>query len=132
MKNKPDNNKQDIYYSDDLQKMNNLNENSFEKQDHIPGSKIISKFEGDLFKDEMNIVERVIRVKRTRGKIEKWTIYNDQEAIFVIEGDKLSKKICSFLRTPEGFNYLLIQFKSSLPPSSFSALKQRLTEKINS
>lgn len=75
----------------------------------------LSKFEFDLYHDEYNIVEKIIRVKRiSMPKGEKWKIMNDNKLVFTIEGNKLSKKETSYLQTIEGFNFILSKAKSGI------------------
>ena len=75
--------------------------------------KHLSKIDHDLFKDEDDVLEKVIRVKRIAmpNKGEKWKITNDNKLIFTIESTKISKKEKEYLRTVEGFNFILSQAK---------------------
>lgn len=75
--------------------------------------KHLSKIDHDLFKDEDDILEKVIRVKRVAmpNKGEKWKITSDNKLIFTIESTKISKKEKEYLRTVEGFNFILSQAK---------------------
>ena len=72
-------------------------------------SKISSnKFDFDLYKDEHNTVEKLFRVKRYGSvKTEKWKVFEDNKAIFIVDGTKLSKKEKDFLYTVEGITLLL-------------------------
>lgn len=73
----------------------------------------LSKFEFDLYHEEYDVAEKVIRVKRVSmpNKGEKWKVMTDNKVIFVIEGTKVSKKEREFLETVEGFNFILAQAK---------------------
>ena len=90
----------------------------------------LSKFEFDLYHEEYDVIEKVIRVKRVSlpNKGEKWKIMEDGKLIFVVEGAKLSNKEKDFLRTPDGFNFLIAQGKAGI--KSFSALKKEIKKKI--
>jgi len=83
----------------------------------------LNKFEYDLYHEEDNVVEKVIRVKRFSmpNKGDKWKIYEDNKVIFIIEGSKLTSKQKEFLYTIDGVNFLLQQFKVGI--KSFNALK---------
>src|SRR5208282_6942634 len=61
----------------------------------------LSKFEYDLYHEEDDVSEKVIRVKRVSmpNKGEKWRIFEDNKVMFTIEGTKLNNKEKDFLRT---------------------------------
>lgn len=82
-----------------------------------------SKFEYDLYHEEDDKVEKIIRVKRFNlpSKGERWKIFEDNKILFIVEGDKLSKKEKEYLRTADGFNFLIKQCKGGI--KSFNALK---------
>lgn len=90
----------------------------------------LSRFEGDLYREEDDVTLPVIRVKRinTSNKIEKWKIFEDNKSVFVIEGAKLNNKEKDFLRTPEGFSFLIAQYKLGI--KSFNSLKIAIKKKI--
>jgi hypothetical protein len=85
-----------------------------------------SKFEHDLYHEESDTVEKVIRVKRfnSSNKSEKWKIFEDNHVSFIIEGDKLTKKEREFLRSIDGFNFLIAQFKQGI--KSLNHLKKEI------
>lgn len=93
---------------------------------------VMSKFEYDLYHEEDDIAEKVIRVKRFNlpNKGERWKIFEDARVIFVIEGTKLGKKEKDFLRSPEGFNFLIAQSKAGI--KSFNALKNEIKTALTS
>lgn len=70
---------------------------------------VLGKFEYDLYKEEDDIIEKIIRVKRFNlpNKGQKWKIFLDNKVIFVIEGTKITKKEQDYLQTIDGFNFLL-------------------------
>ena len=90
----------------------------------------LSKIELDLYHEELNVAEKIIRVKRFSlpNKGEKWKIFEDTKAMFIIDGAKLSKKEKAFLRTPEGFNFLITQYKSGI--KSFNSLKNEIKKTL--
>lgn len=90
----------------------------------------LSKFDFDLYHEEDNKAETVIRVKRVSmpNKGEKWKVMTDNKVSFVVEGAKLSKKEREFLRTVDGFNFLLAQAKSGI--KSFNSLKNEIKKNL--
>jgi hypothetical protein len=90
----------------------------------------LSKFEFDLYHEEDDKAEKVIRVKRVSmpNKGEKWKIFENTKVVFVVEGTKLTKKEKEFLHTPDGFNFLISQFKQGI--KSFNALKTEIKKKL--
>ncbi len=89
----------------------------------------LSKFEYDLYHDEDNVVEKVIRVKRvaTAGS-EKWKIFENTKVMVTVEGSKLSTKEKEFLRSANGVNFLLAQYKNGI--KSFAALKAEMKKNL--
>lgn len=95
------------------------------------GSKYnLSKFEYDLYHEEDDKAEKVIRVKRFSmpNKGEKWKIFEDNKAMFVVEGTKLTNKEKEFLRTVDGVNFLIAQYKDGI--KSFNSLKNEIKKKL--
>jgi|SRR6185436_8704916 len=89
----------------------------------------LSKFEYDLYHDEDNKLEKIIRVKRfANSKEEKWKIFEDNKIILTVEGSKLNNKEKEFLRTPEGVNFLILQYKNGI--ESFSIIKNEIKKKL--
>lgn len=90
----------------------------------------LSKFEYDLYHEEDDKAEKVIRVKRVAmpNKGEKWKIFEDNKAMFVIEGTKLTNKEKEFLRTVDGVNFLITQYKAGI--KSFNSLKNEIKKKL--
>lgn len=91
---------------------------------------ILSKFEYDLYHEEDDKANKVIRVKRFSlpNKGERWKIFEDTKVVFVLEGIKLSKKERDFLRTPDGFSFLINEYKNGI--KSFNALKASIKDNI--
>jgi len=91
----------------------------------------LSKFEYDLYHEEDDISERVIRVKRVSmpNKGEKWKIMNDNKVVFTIESGKISKKEREYLQTVEGFNFVLAQAKTGI--KSLNSFRNELKKIID-
>ena len=89
-----------------------------------------NKFEYDLYHEEDDVAEKVIRVKRfvLPNKEEKWKIFEDNKIILIIEGSKLTNKERDFLRTVDGVNFLIAQYKSGI--NSFNQIKMELKKKL--
>lgn len=88
----------------------------------------LNKMDYDLYHDEKNTVEKIIRVKRISSPVERWKIFEDQKLIFIIEGSKINKKEKTFLRTLDGVNFIIETVKSGI--LNFSALKSSLKAKL--
>jgi len=90
----------------------------------------LSKFEYDLYHEEDDVAEKVIRVKRVSmpNKGEKWKIFEDNKVMFVVEGSKLTKKEKDFLRTIDGVNFLISQYKQGI--KSFNSLKNEIKKRL--
>jgi len=91
---------------------------------------INSKADMELFDEAKAAPATVFRVKRMSSatKGERWRILENEELKFILEGSKLSKKECMFLRTVEGVNFLVAEFKIGF--KSFNELRSRLKQKI--
>lgn len=90
----------------------------------------LSKFEYDLYHEEDNKVEKIIRIKRISVPTgtEKWKIFEDNKVIFVVEGSKLTNKEKEFLRSIDGVNFLISQYKQGI--RSINVLKNDIKKKI--
>ena len=90
----------------------------------------LSKFEYDLYHEEDDKAEKVIRVKRVAmpNKGEKWKIFQDSKVLRTIEGNKLTKKEREFLRSVDGATWLLSKAKIGI--KSFNSFKKELKEKL--
>ncbi len=91
----------------------------------------LSKFEYDLYHEEDDVVQKVIRVKRFSlpNKGERWKVFEDNKVLWTLEGTKLTKKEREFLRTVDGINWILSEYKNGI--KSFNAFKQNLKKKIS-
>jgi len=76
----------------------------------------LSKFEYDLYREEDDKTEQVIRVKRTGSinKNEKWKVFADTKLVLIIDASKVSKKEKEFLRTIEGVSFVITQAKKGI------------------
>ena len=92
----------------------------------VNGKVILSKFDYELFDEEKNIASKMIRVKRnfSNAKGESWKIYEDDKVVFVLDGNKLTKKERDYLRTADGFSFLLQEAKSGV--RSLNSIKNKL------
>jgi SMC interacting uncharacterized protein involved in chromosome segregation len=90
-----------------------------------------SKFEYDLYHEEDDIAEKVIRVKRSSmpNKGEKWKVMQDNKVIFTIESTKISKREREYLQTVEGFNFILAQAKTGI--KSLNSFRTELKKTIS-
>jgi hypothetical protein len=86
----------------------------------------LSKFEHDLYKEEDDVAEKVIRVKMVSmpNKGSKWKVMNNTTVIFTIESTKVSKAEREFLQTVSGFNFILAQAKIGI--KSLNSFKTEL------
>jgi hypothetical protein len=100
-----------------------------EHKDQFNGHSL-SKFDYDLYKEEDDVAEKVIRVKRITlpNKGERWKVFCDNKIVFVIEGNKLSKKEKQFLQTIQGVNFILAFAKAGF--TSISKLRAEIKDKL--
>ncbi|MGI0058970.1 MAG: hypothetical protein ACREBJ_04310 [Nitrosotalea sp.] len=91
----------------------------------------LSRFEYDLYHEEDDKSEKVIRVKRVAmpNKGEKWKIMIDNKILCIIEGQKLTKKEKEFLKTVDGISWLLQQAKLGI--KSLNSFKRELKIKLS-
>lgn len=110
---------------------NNPNTSSQGEEQKDQNSKFnLSKFDFDLYHEEDNKAETVIRIKRVSmpNKGEKWKIFENNKVMFVVEGSKLTNKEKDFLRTVDGLNFLITQFKGGI--KSFNSLKNEIKKNL--
>jgi len=103
---------------------------AFESKEFQSAKNILSKFDYDLFDEDKDVVEKVIRVKRVQlpNSGEKWKIFENTKTVFVLDGSKISKKEKEFLRTADGFNFLIAQYREGI--KSLNNLRVELKNKI--
>jgi hypothetical protein len=79
----------------------------------------------ELFKEEDDISTTAIRVKRFKTKAaEEWRIYEDKNIILVLKGTRFTNSEKAFLRTLNGFQYIIDGYKKGW--KSVSKFKQGL------
>lgn len=90
----------------------------------------LSKFEYDLFHEEDDKIEKLIRVKRLSmpNKGDRWKIFENDKVTQIIDGNKLTKKEREFLKSVDGAIWLLSKAKIGI--KSFSSFKKELKEKF--
>lgn len=90
----------------------------------------LSKFEYDLYHEEDDRAEKVVRVKRVSlpNKGERWKIFEDNKVVFTLEGTKLTNKEKEFLRSVDGVNFLLAAAKAGI--KSFNSLRSDIKKKL--
>lgn len=95
---------------------------------------ILSKFDYELYDEEKaKKVAKIYRIKKineTKSVSEKWRIFEDTKVIFTLDSESLSKKEKEFLRTPDGFSWLLVEAKAGI--KSINSLRKNLKTKIDS
>lgn len=91
----------------------------------------LSKFDYDLYHEEDDIAQKVIRVKSVSmpAKGIKWKVMEDNKLIFTIESTKVSKKEKEFLQSVDGFNFILKQAKNNI--KSLNSFKIELKKILN-
>ena len=108
---------------------NQYSSDSFETKESINKTSL-NKYDYDLFNEEADVVERVVRIKRfcSAKSTEKWKVFENTKILFIIEGNKLTKKEKEFLRTINGVNWLIAQSKDGA--DSFNYIKKELKKAI--
>jgi hypothetical protein len=107
----------------------NSTEYTYNEDFKEPAKFTLNKFDFDLYYDEDNKIEKIIRVKRFFSKKnEKWKIYENNKTMFVIDGIYLNNLEKNFLRSIDGVNFLISQFKIGI--KSFNALKNEIKKTI--
>ena len=100
--------------------------------EHLNSGKFtLSNKDFELFDENRNKPSDVVRVKRTSTNLkgERWRIFLNDKVAFTIEGSKITKKDCAFLRTVEGTTWIMREFKAS-PFKNVSEFKTRLKNNI--
>ena len=91
----------------------------------------LSKYEYDLYHEENDIKHRVVQVKRYESsatKNEKWRIFENDKIVCTIDGGACSPQEIDFLRSVDGFNWLIQQFK--LGANSTALIRRQLKSKV--
>jgi hypothetical protein len=72
------------------------------------------KIDNDLFKEDDYLPQKLIQVKRinlSKGT-EEWKIFEDKDIVLVLKGSRFTNKEKEFLRTPNGFKFIIDGFKN--------------------
>lgn len=109
-------------------KKNNYSNSDEQKEQSI--KYILNKHDHDFYNEEDNKIEKILVVKRVgKNEKEKWKIMEDKKILLTIDSEKLTKKEKSFLRTIDGFKFLLEEYKKGI--KSLNALKSSIKNKIS-
>lgn len=114
--------KNNIYNEDSMSITDEMKENSTKYN--------LNKFDYDLHKEEDNVIEKVLRISRvvSPGKGERWKILEDSKVMHIIEGSKLNNKEKDFLRSVEGFKFLISEYKKGI--KSFTSLRAEIKKNL--
>lgn len=84
------------------------------------------KADNDLFDEKKNIKERLITIRHLRlaKKKEDWLILENNKVALRLKDYRLSKNEKNFLRSIEGFQFLIAQWKAGV--KSVSGLKRQM------
>jgi hypothetical protein len=76
----------------------------------------ILRTDHELFKEEDNIKQKVINVKRIKlpRDGEDWEILEDEKVILTLKGTRFSKRQREFLRSVNGMKFLMNGYKSGI------------------
>lgn len=90
----------------------------------------LTKAENEFFKDELYKPGSVIRIKRKSSKKngEEWQVLQDGDLVLSIKGSRFNSSEREFLRTPEGFQFIMASFKAGA--SSVSKIKKLIKSKL--
>ncbi len=93
--------------------------------------KTLSKKDDELFHEEDDIVFPVIRIKYfSSSNTCSWKIFDNNKVIFIVDGNKLTNKEKNYLKTVEGVNFLIKEFKNGI--NSFNSLKKAIAINLQS
>lgn len=71
------------------------------------------KYNNEFYKDEDNIEEKVISVKRTKlRKGEDWEILENKKVVLILKGIRFTNKEKEYFRTVEGINFIMTGYKN--------------------
>jgi len=89
-------------------------EEEYSEGEHAEPLSQTLRIDTELFKEEDDIAQNVISVKRVdlpKGG-EDWEIIDNNLAVLTLKGMRFSKKEKLFLRTPKGFLFLMDGYKN--------------------
>jgi len=80
----------------------------------------------DLYDDDKDVIHSVLNIKRVElpHNGEDWEILENGKVVFVLKGVRLTKKEKSILRTADGINLLLKEYKAG--NTSVNKIKTKL------
>jgi len=83
----------------------------------------------ELFDDESHIVHKLINVKRVvlPKNGENWEVLEDHRVVFTLKGVRLTNKEKALLRTVEGIQLLMTEYKTG--NTSVAGIRRKLKEK---
>jgi hypothetical protein len=90
---------------------------------------VLNNHNNELFNDESYVVHKLINVKRVvlPKNGENWEIIEDGRIIFTLKGVRLTNKEKAMLRTAEGIQLLMNEYKTG--NTSVANIRQKLKKK---
>lgn len=90
---------------------------------------VLNNQNNELFDDESYVVYRLVNVKRVDlpQNGENWEILEDDRVVFTLKGVRLTNKEKALLRTAEGIQLLMNEYKAG--NTSVSKIRRKLKEK---
>ena len=84
------------------------------------------RVDNDLYDDEAHVIHKIIRVRHiTLPKNgEDWEILENEQVSFVVKGVRLTKRERNILKTANGLNLLILEYKNGI--KSVAKIKQKL------
>ena len=77
----------------------------------------------ELYKDDENVVHKVIEIKKNKSKNkEEWAIIENKKIVLLLAGDKLTNKEKALLYTAKGLKAVVDAYKEG--NKSFSKIKK--------
>jgi len=106
-----------------------MNDNDFLEEDNMDMlgiGKSSLKIDNELFDDKSHVVHRLISVKRINlpNGGENWEISDDDKVVFTIPGVRMTKKEKNFLKTREGLETIIREYKNGI--KSVAQIKAKL------
>lgn len=94
--------------------VNKGNKTDYDFSEVVPKeNKILNKYEYDLFHDEDHKVYKIVRLKRiSTASKEEWRFFEDDSVTLTLDGKLFSENEKNFMRTVDGVNFLLKEYKS--------------------
>jgi hypothetical protein len=102
-------------------------EGGLKEEENMQGtSKLSLRVDNELYDDESHIVHRLIGAKLIPlpNGGENWEISDNDEVVLVVPGVRLTKREKSVLKTVDGLNILMFEYKSG--NKSVAKIKEKL------